>query len=445
MKNNNCYKLIVVFLLLSGISFSQIPDSVSVSKLYPFKVDSISIKGNEQTEEFIIRRELTFNIGDTLSAEIVNYNRERIYSLGLFAHVYVFPVEKNSINILEIVVEERWYIYPIPFVTIKEKDFNKLSFGIYLKINNFRGRNEEITAVTAFGYDPAFSLNYYNPNLIGKEDFFLRTVFIYSDVNNKSPSAENLYGEKFSQKYFRIHLLIGKRIDLFHKLCLATAFNYYETPKYFSGINVSSERIDRFPELQFGYEFDSRDLIQFPRNGIFASASLSFKGLGVNSINYNVARIDFREYRRIVGNLFSKWRFSARFTNGSEIPFYDYSILGIDEKVRGYFTRKNEGNHFYFASAEFFYPIIEELNLNFDFIPIIPEQLLKFRIALYTQAFGDAGTTQYKHQPLSFNRFISGYGLGITLLVLPYNILRIEYALDNFGKKEWIFDLGISF
>lgn len=445
MKSYIYKNLITTFLLFSGISFSQIPDSIAVSKLYPFKVDSVSIKGNEQTEEFIIKRELTFNIGDTLSAEIVQYNRERIYSLGLFAHVFVYPVVTNSINILEIVVEERWYIFPIPFVTIKEKDFNKLSFGIYLKINNFRGRNEEITAVAAFGYDPAYSINYYNPNLIGKEDFFLRTGFIYSDVNNKSPSAEILYGEKFSQKFFRTHFLFGKRLALFHKLYAAAAFNYYESPHYISGINVSGERIDRFPELQFGYEFDSRDLIQFPRDGIFASASYSFKGLGINSINYNVARIDFREYRKILGNLFSKWRFSARFTNGNEIPFYDYSILGIDEKVRGYFTRKTEGNHFYFASAEFFYPIIEELNLDFDFIPIIPEQLLKFRIALYTQAFGDAGTTQYKNQPLSFNRFISGYGLGLTLLVLPYNILRIEYALDNFGNNEWLFDLGVSF
>jgi outer membrane protein assembly factor BamA len=445
LKKNFCKYFFILLLLLNGISFSQIPDSISVIKLYPFRVDSISIKGNEQTEEFIIRRELTFKIGDTLSPEIVQYNRERIYSLGLFAHVFVYPVEKNSVNILEIVVEERWYIYPIPFISIKENDFKKLSFGIYLKINNFRGRNEEITAVTGFGYDPVFSVSYYNPNIIGEEDLFLKAGFIFSNVNNKSQSAEIIYGDQFSQKFFRSYFLFGKRFFLFHKLYVSTAFNYYETPEYHSGINISGERIDRFPELQFGYEFDSRDLIQFPRNGIFASATHSFKGLGLNSINYNVTRIDFREYRKIIGNLFSKWRFAARFTNGNQIPFYDYSILGIDERVRGYFTRRTEGNHFYFASTEFFYPIIEELNLNFDFIPIIPEQLLKFRIALYAQAFGDAGTTQFKHQPLSLNRFISGYGIGLTLLVLPYNILRIEHAIDNFGKTEWIFDLGVSF
>ncbi|MFN3694152.1 MAG: hypothetical protein ACK4UV_04010, partial [Ignavibacterium sp.] len=72
-------------------------------------------------------------------------------------------------------------------------------------------------------------------------------------------------------------------------------------------------------------------------------------------------------------------------------------------------------------------------------------QLLKYRVALYTQLFGDAGTTLYKNQSLSLNRFKSGYGLGLTFLVLPYNLLRIEYAFDNFGKTEWIFDLGVAF
>ncbi|MFN3871671.1 MAG: POTRA domain-containing protein [Ignavibacterium sp.] len=431
--------------ILSAVTPAQSTDSVSAQNLYPFIVDSIRIVGNDQTEEFIITRELTFSIGDTLTPEIIFYNRERIYSLGLFAHVYVNPLIEKSVNIIEIKLEERWYIYPIPFVNIKERDWKKLSYGIFLRVDNFRGRNEQINAITAFGYDPSFALNYYNPNLIGKEDFFLRVGFVYSNVNNKSPSAEILYGEPFKQKFFRPYLLFGKRLLLFHKFYAAAAYNYYETDKFFEGINVSGQRIDRFPELQLGYEFDSRDLVQFPREGIFTQASYSFKGMNINSINYQVARIDFREYRNVIGKLFSKWRFSARFTSGDKIPFYDYSILGLDERIRGYFTRKTEGNHFYFTSLEFFYPIIEELNIDLDFIPVIPKQLLKYRLALYTQLFGDAGTTLYKNQSLSINRFKSGYGLGLTFLVLPYNLLRIEYAFDNFGKTEWVFDLGVAF
>ncbi|MBI5663143.1 MAG: hypothetical protein HZC46_13470 [Ignavibacterium album] len=432
-------------LILSAAAFAQATDSVRVQALYPFVVDSIRIIGNDQTEEFIITRELTFSKGDTLSREDIFYNRERIYSLGLFAHVFVNPLIENSINILEIKVEERWYIYPIPFVSIKERDWKKISYGIFLRIDNFRGRNEQINAMASFGYDPSFALNYYNPNIIGNEEFFLRVGFIYSDVNNKSLSAETLYGEPFKQKFFRPYLLFGKRLYLFHKIFASMAYNYYETDKYLQGINVSGERIDRFPELQFGYEFDSRDLIQFPRVGIFTQASYSLKGLGFNSINYQITRLDFREYRKIIGKLFSKWRFSARFTSGDQVPFYDYSILGLDERIRGYFNRKTEGNHFYFTSVEFFYPIIEELNIDLDFIPLIPRQLLMYRVALYTQLFGDAGATFYKNQSLSLNRFKSGYGLGLTFLVLPYNLLRIEYAFDNFGKTEWIFDLGVAF
>lgn len=438
-------KYFIVLLFISNTSIAQSNDYLSSDSLYPFIVDSIRIIGNDQTKEFIIIRELTFSVGDTLTKEEVFYNRERIYSLGLFAHVYVNPLIENSVNILEIIVEERWYIYPIPFVNIKEKDWKKLSYGIFLRIDNFRGRNEQINAIASFGYDPSFAVNYYNPNLIGNEDFFLRVGFLYSNVNNKSSSAEILYGRDFKQKFFRPYLLLGKRFLLFHKLYTTLAFNYYETEKYLDGINVSGERIDRFPELQFGYEFDSRDLIQFPREGIFTQASYSFKGLGVNSINYQIARIDFREYRNIIGKLYSKWRFAARFTTGDKVPFYDYSILGLDERIRGYFTRKAEGNHFYFTSLEFFYPIIEELNIDLQFIPIVPKQLLKYRVALYSQLFGDAGTALYKNKPISLNSFKSGYGIGLTFLVLPYNLLRIEYAFDNFGKTEWIFDLGVAF
>ncbi len=443
--NNPLTKYLTILIVFVSNLSAQVPDSVQNENLYPFIVDSIRISGNEITEDFIILRELTFTAGDTLDFKTIFYNRERIYSLGLFAHVFVYPIVENNINIIEIVVEERWYIYPIPFVNIKERDIKKLSFGIFLRWDNFRGRNEQINAFAAFGYDPSFGLNYYNPNLIGNEEFFLRVGFTYSNINNKSPSAEQIYGGQFSQKFFRPFLMFGKRLFLFHRFYSVLAFNYLETDKYFDGINVSGERIDRFPEIQLGYEFDSRDLIQFPREGIFASATYSFKGMGFNSIDYKVARFDFREYRKILGDLYSKWRFSGRFTFGNNIPFYDYSIIGFEDRIRGYFTRKIEGNHFYFSSVEFFYPLIEELNIDLDFIPIIPEQLLKYRVALYTQIFGDAGTAFYKNQALSLNRFKSGYGIGITFLVLPYNLLRIEYAFDNFGKTEWILDLGVAF
>jgi hypothetical protein len=167
--------------------------------------------------------------------------------------------------------------------------------------------------------------------------------------------------------------------------------------------------------------------------------------LGIDNINYSVASFDFREYRNFIGSLITKWRIASRFTFGANIPYYDYSILGLDNKIRGHSSEKFEGNNYYFSSLELCYPIIEEMNIDLTFIPIIPDRLLSYRIGFYTQAFIESGAALLKGKPLTFSDFRSGYGAGITLLILPYNVLRIDFALDEYKNLETLLNLGISF
>ena len=61
----------------------------------------------------------TFRItskGDTLNSNKIKYNQERIFSLGLFSKVSIYPSNNGSICNAIIEVEEVWYIYPIPFI-----------------------------------------------------------------------------------------------------------------------------------------------------------------------------------------------------------------------------------------------------------------------------------------------------------------------------------------
>jgi len=439
------YVLFYFVIVFSFLLNAQTTDSLFSSNLYPFIVDSISISGNKTTESFVILRELNFEIGDTLTRSNAIFNRERVYSLGIFNHVYFNPSIIDSLKILNIQVDESWYIYPIPFIEAKESDLKKLSYGAYLRLKNFRGRNEDLTAVIALGYDPTYQLSYYNPNLEYRNNIFFRTTFSYSDVTNKSRIAEKLNGENFSQKFIGISLLVGKRLDLFNRVYVLGAYSYIETPFYIPGINASDNRIDNLVEIGFGYEHDTRDLAQFPKNGIFSSINYNFRGLGVDGISYGIGRIDFREYRNIFHKLISKWRFSSRFAFGDEVPYYDYSIIGIDEKVRGHLSKKIEGKEYYFGSLEFYYPIIEELNIDLTFIPIIPDQLLTYRVGFYTQIFAETALARFEDQPFALNRFNSGYGLGLTFLVLPYQVFRVEVAFDENLKSQLVLDLGISF
>lgn len=438
-------KSILLCLTINFFLSAQVTSSVKIAKIYPFVVDSIRISGLKITEEFIVYRELTFSVGDTLDAKKTDFNRERIYSLGIFNHVFLIPTRIDNKNILNIDIEESWYIYPIPFLEIKGDNNDQLTFGVRLRLRNFRGRNETLRANLAFGYDPSYIFSYSNPNIIGRENIFIGASFGYSNITNKSWIAEAKHGSQFSQKFVSTNFVFGKRFGLYHRLSLNMGYAYIKTPFFTEGINASNNRIDHLVSVGLNYEYDTRDLAQFPRSGIFAITDFSFKGLGIDGISYQVAKFDFKDYQTIFNKLITKWRAATRLTYGSLVPHYDMSILGLDDRVRGHGSERTEGNYYYLFSLEFYYPIIEEWNVKLNFIPFLPEELLSYRIGLYAQIFGDAGATQLKNQKIGLSDFDSGYGAGLTFLFLPYNILRVEFALDEFGNTSWIVNLGISF
>jgi outer membrane protein assembly factor BamA len=408
------------------------------------RVDSISITGNKITEEDIILRELTFEIGDSLDAKTLEYNRERIYSLGIFNQVYLVTDSINY-NHLRIIVEESWYIYPLPYTELKDRDWKKFSYGMDFIIRNFRGRNETLHARAAFGYDPSYYLFYSSPYLLKEQNIFFSSSLSYRNVRNRSITAANLYGSDFDQRIITGEIGVGKRFLLFHRAAVSFFYQYIANPVYLPGFTASGDRIDRVPGIGLGYSYDTRDLVQFPSDGIYANVNLLLKGLGDRGVNYQIYNFDYREFRKIYKLLNVKWRFASRVSGGKLVPYYDYSFLGLGERVRGHIDDRIEGHNSYVASLEFYYPIISEMNVNLDFVPLIPAELLHYRVALYTQIFGDAGGVKTKGLPFRMKDIQSGYGGGITLLILPYNILRFEYALDEYKNGEFIFDLGISF
>ena len=442
------YFIIIIISLFSILVFPQEKnDSTTISGNYCVKIDSIIVMGNKITEDFIILRELTFHNGDSLNPVKAAYNSDRVYSLGLFDHVVISPISIGSKTIALVNVDEAWYIWPIPFLDLKGGEWKKLSYGIDLLVRNFRGMNETVRINFGLGYDPFVGISYTKPVLQYGSNVSLTTALSYSNVQNESKLAEIRYGSRFSQKMINAQVMVGDRFSLFHYVQLTAGFNYIETPVYVpnSNINASGNRVDHIFYLGAGYTYDTRDLAQFPLKGIYGNVSLLDKGLGIQNINYQVYNIDFREYRRIIWDIHGKWRFASRLTSGRIIPSYDVSFLGYGDRVRGYSSHVEEGNNYYLTSLEFYNPIIKDININLDFIPIVPRQLLEYRVALYAEIFGDAGTTTQRGRNVGLNDFESGYGFGLTLLVLPYNILRMEVAFNNFAKSELLVNLGISF
>ena len=432
--------------ILFAYSVSAQSDTLYYVGDYHIIVDSIQITGNETTKDYIILRELTFGIGDTLNHHIAAYNRERVYSLRIFNDVKFKPYSFQEKNVLKIEIEESWYIYPIPFVILKDRDWNKLSYGVSLSLLNFRGRNETLKGVAAFGYDPSFSFSYFNPNLSYNHNLNLQASLGYSTVTNKSSQAEALYGDTFEQISINSRVQFGKRFGNYHWFYLKSGFDYIETPFYIEGVNASNSNIDRTLIVGANYVYDTRDLTLYASEGLYTLLNFEFKGLGIDGINYRVADLEFREYRKIVERFTAKWRISLRHTAGETVPYYDYSFIGYSERIRGYFhDGKSEGNDRFIGSIEINYPIVEETRINLYFVPLLPRSLLSYRVALIAGLFGDTGTTRNTSEPVLIKNFNTGYGYGMSLLLLPYFICRLEFAINDNGQTEWIFDLGASF
>ena len=214
--------------------------------------------------------------------------------------------------------------------------------------------------------------------------------------------------------------------------------------KFVEGINASKDRIDNNFSLGVNYVFDSRDLKQHPKTGLLASVYYAHFGFEIDDIDYNLFRFDFREYIRLFNDLTLKWRFDYRHTFGKQVPLYDYSFLGVGDFIRGHRGDDQEGNNFILASVELNHPLINEWDLSLD-LPFLPNRLTSARIAIFVNLFFDTGLAYNNGQKWGFNNFQKGWGVGITILALPFNAFRIEYAFDEIRNGEIIFGSGFSF
>ena len=433
---------ILIFLFVTSFIFGEDFNKPDTTK--SIKIDSIVVSGNETTEVFIILRELDFKAGDMVSEYQLNYNEERVFSLGIFNKVKFFIDKIKDLVQLKIKIEESWYIYPLPFLQLRENSFKRSSYGMSLLYKNFRGRNETIWGLATFGYDPTYMISYHNPVLIEGQNITFGLQFGYTDLQNKNINSEIVNGDIFNYNYIYGGISFGYRFNQFNHLTQTTTYEYIDIPAKISQLSASGSSIDRLFSVGLLYEFDNRNLKQFSNDGFLGMFNILHKGFDFNNAFYNIITVDLRKYNILFGDLSAKWRGLFRSTFGKAIPFYALSLLGDEEYIRGHRFDKREGNNYIVTSFELSYPLIKELNLSLD-LPLLPKGLTSARIGLYTNVFVDTGETFNNGEAPDLRSFDTGWGFGLTLLVLPYNAFRFEYAFNELSKGEFILETGFSF
>jgi hypothetical protein len=74
----------------------------------------------------------------------------------------------------------------------------------------------------------------------------------------------------------------------------------------------------------------------------------------------------------------------------------------------------------------------------------LPQQFTVWRFGASLALFTDAGAAWYRHDRVTLDSFVAGYGVGIHFL-LPYTfVMRTEVAWNDLGKRQLIIDLRTS-
>lgn len=282
--------------------FSTETEGLPIDSTHLFRIKEITIEGAQKTRTSTIKRELSFQIdGEYPLSTIVqkfHSTKKQLMNTGLFRNVVVSLKSMQGYDVyVNIEVEERWYIYPIPHVKVvddsfqewwkdRNRDLDRINYGFKLTYKNFSGRNDRLSATFVNGYTKQASARY-DGLFLDKAlkwsagasfSFGKKKEINYNTVANKQVFLKNT---DFIHSYFRTAVDISYRraINTKHTITVGyikedIADTVYRLNPKFSG---KSQTL-RYAEIAYRMNYFNVDFIPFPTKGYVAEIQVAKRG-----------------------------------------------------------------------------------------------------------------------------------------------------------------------
>ena len=355
-----------------------------------------------------------------------------------------------------------WYIWPYPVLEhadrnfssfLKNQEWSRIDYGLFVLINNFRGRKEILKLKSIFGYNNRFVLFYNKPFIDKKQKIGFGLDFDYFR-NHEVP---------FQIEFDEFNYL--KLTDHFARKTLkASTFFTYRPYMYtshllnlkFSNVSVNDSVVTlndnyfydnkseiSFLTLGYDFDFDKRDSKIYPLNGyrFFISAVKDGFGILSNKETFYIKSI-LEENYQMANKLFVSTSLFGKMYFDKLNSFYFSEAIGYKNYLRGMEYYVSNGKSYYISKSNFKYELIPQSNFNINFIPSY--KFSKVHYALYLNLFFDTGyvDSKYNINNKITNEFLYSGGIGIDLVTYYDKVLRIEYSLNKFGEQGIFFHLG---
>jgi len=454
---------ILPILFLSFLSYSQEKIIVSESNI----VSDIEISGNKITKQDIVLRELLFDIGDTIKSNeinnIIELSRENLLNTSLFNFVTVnYEIDSRSYLKVKIDVQERWYIWPYPVLEytegnlstfLKNKEWSRTDYGLFVLINNFRGRKEILKLKSIFGYNNRLVL-YYNKPFIDKKkktgigfdiDYFRNHEIAYQISNDELVYLK--LNDKFARKTLKLSTFLSYRPYIYtnHQFTL----RYTNVNVNDSVITLNSDYLYEenknisFITLAYNFDYDKRDSKVYPLQGFKINSSIIVEGLGLyseKSTFYIKSAIE--DNFRITNRLYFNTGVEGKISFDEFKSYYFSEAIGFKNYIRGMEYYSTLGKNYYISKSNLKYELVPQSAFNLNFIPT--DKFSKVHYAMYLNLFFDSGyvNSEFANENILVNDFLYSGGIGIDFVTYYDKVLRIEYSLNKFGEHGLFIHLG---
>lgn len=433
-------------------------------------IADITVHGNKKTKPYIIEREVPFKQGqyirrNELEKQLV-IAKQQVLNTALFtqASVYVYS-QQSGLVFINIDVKERWYLFPLPYFKLVDRNFNqwfveqkaslnRTNYGIKFMQNNVSGRNDKLAVNLIAGYSNQVQIKYEQPFA----DKSLTKGF--SLGFNFSRQRELNYGSAYSkQSFFKLNqfviqsmraeaaYLYRPAIKTRHSIKLAYVSSKVNdtvialNPHYFG----NNQKSISYPELSYNIQYFNADYNAYPTKGFIGDASIIRKG----GINKNMNLTQFQYHANLTIPVAKKMQLYLQSAGILKLPF---NQPFINQQLFGYGDAYLRGLEYYITDGTAGLmgraTIRKEVFSTTLRTPASVKKEVSIPFRFFIKAGEDIGYTYNKNPGTSIlsNRFLYTECVGLDIVIPSYDIVfKLEYSFNQLGQSGIFFHVRTDF
>ncbi|TXI35515.1 MAG: hypothetical protein E6Q58_00120 [Niabella sp.] len=437
------------------------PDSIRVPlNEKVLHIRKIYMVGNKLTRSAIVFRELPFAEGDSIEIlkipELFEKAKTQVMNTSLFhsAEVAISDIQGTNLDI-RIKVKERWYIYPIPYVKLIDRNLSqwfdkgigvsRLDYGIKLSYDNMTRNNDKFRFFLITGYTKQLQLSYNRP-FIDKKMKWGANINLALGKNHEinfitQDDKQQFFKDKegFMRNFFNGRLELSYRPKLYTRHYFGLTYNTLSIGDTILKLNPNflpgGAQSVKYPGLYYRLLYQNLDYNAYPTDGV--AAELYFYKQGFSK-SMNVWHLGAKAQK--YWHLGPKSFYNIAALGALKLPFkqsfYTSPLLGYgDLTLRGYEKYVIDGSAAGMVNATLFRQLTN-FSFKVGFLNWLTDRLIPLKI--YGKVFGNAGYVYNNNPGFSNhfpNRLLMGGGVGFDVWTVNDFTFKFEFSFNHLGQN----------